>query len=240
MSAFGSGLIFSISERNILAHFVQQKDMSVSAVLAFNFLRFSFYGILQSGVVVLLSLSLMHLAGEGLDTVVTNVAVFSAAYGYFCFALTMAFPVLYGSQLILLTFLLMFYFSGILFPWENISTFFKVLHYGNPFFYCLAACTHLVLSAFQPNCGDKDYPYLVCATNEVLPDLVQIQDLGSMASQFFSAGFLAIGMLLLWFVQRRPDRAPSREELKRRGLLNRDAIEGFLTNRKGNSESWEC
>jgi ABC-type Mn2+/Zn2+ transport system ATPase subunit len=202
LSAFVVALIFSNEDRKLLAHFLQQGDILSRHVVIFNTVRFAFYSIIFATILMLVPLGIMGLVDDGIDTMIMNVAFFGTAYTYLCYVLARSVPPLYSSQILLLTFLPMTLFTGVFFPWDSLSTFFRILHYMNPLFYCLTACTHLLLATFDPNCDPHAYPYLICAAPDAIREITQLQDIGSTESQLFSAGVLLLSMGFLWLSHR--------------------------------------
>jgi hypothetical protein len=94
----------------------------------------------------------------------------------------------------------------------------------NPMFYCLTACTQLLLATFDPNCEPHAYPYLTCATPDVIREITQLQDIGSTESQLFSVGLLLLSMAFLWLSHRsKPSHSKvtgRREDLARHSSKN--------------------
>jgi ABC-type Mn2+/Zn2+ transport system ATPase subunit len=198
MSAFVVALIFSNEDRKLLAHFLQQGDILSRHVVIFNTLRFAFYSIIFAFIMMLVPLGMMGLVDDGIDTMIINVALYGTAYTYLCYVLALSVAPLYSSQLLLLTFLPMTLFTGVFFPFDSFSTLVRALHYMNPLFYCMTACTHLLLATFDPNCDPHASPYMICAAPDVIREVTQLQDFGSTECQLFSAGLLLASMVFLW------------------------------------------
>jgi hypothetical protein len=224
LSAFVVALMFSSEDRKLLAHFLQQGDILSRHVIVFNALCFAFYSIVFAAVLMLLPLGIMGLVDDGIDTMIVKAAFFGTACTYLCHALALSVPPLCSSRVLLLTFLPMTLFAGAFFPWDNLSTLFRVLHCMNhPLFCCLLACTHLLLATFEPSCDPHACPCLICAAPNAIREVTQLQDLGSTESQLFSAGPLLLSMFFLSMSHRHKpthSKLTQRERLARHDSMN--------------------
>jgi hypothetical protein len=72
VSSFGVALVLTYGERKMLSHFVTQRELPVHAVLIWNFLRYS-----SSSSDCYVVAWPQGLIGEGFDTVLVNIALFS-------------------------------------------------------------------------------------------------------------------------------------------------------------------
>jgi hypothetical protein len=136
LSVFVVGLVYSFEDRKLLFHFSKQGTLRPIDIIVFNVMRFAYYGIIFATILLAVPLALMGILEDvqELDTMIFNAAFFSTAYIMVCYVLAQAVPPLYSSQILLLTFLPMTLFIGVFFPWDTLSTFFRILHYLNPFF----------------------------------------------------------------------------------------------------------
>ena len=204
LSAFVVALVYSIEDRKLLFHFSKQGKLRPSHIAVFNFLRSAYYGVIFATILLSIPLAMMNILEDmvELDTMIINAALFSTAYTMLSYVAAQLVPPLYSSQILLLTFLPMTLFTGIFFPWDTLSMFFKILHYLNPLFWCLTANTHLLLDSFDARCHAGADPFLICAESDALISLAQLQDLSSMDSQLISAALLALSMLILFVMHR--------------------------------------
>lgn len=205
LSAFVVALVYSIEDRKLLFHFSKQGKLNPDHVVVFNFFRFAFYGIIFATILLAIPLAMMQIleSGAELDTLIMNSALFSTSYTMLCYVLAQLVPPLYSSQILLLTFLPMTLFTGVFFPWDTLTTIFRIFHYMNPLFWCLTASSHVLLETFDARCGPSDDPYITCALSDAIASISQLQDLSSLHSQCISALFLIISMIGLYWTHRR-------------------------------------
>mmetsp|Transcript_19652 Transcript_19652/g.22127 ORF Transcript_19652/g.22127 Transcript_19652/m.22127 type:complete len:737 (-) Transcript_19652:135-2345(-) len=217
ISTVGASLVFGTSEKALVTYVIQQGDMSASAFVGANLLRFSFYGIMISFLMVITFLSLSDLNGSGMGMVVINCAFFATASNTFSYAIALSIADHFAPQIILLTVLPMTFFSGVFFLWDNLGSFFRVLHYLNPLFYCLHACIQLVLSSFQANCDDTASPFFECAEALTILEIGSVQEISCLYTQIASAILLLVGLgWMRWHLHPREARRHLSKEHRRK------------------------
>jgi hypothetical protein len=100
--------------------------------------------LMLSVVQFLISFALMGLIFDKVDTVLISISFFGAAFTIFCYSdVALLVPTDYAPHAMLLMIQPILFFLGVFFVWGNLSKFFKIRHYLNPFFYCVMAITQL-------------------------------------------------------------------------------------------------
>jgi len=197
ITSFGVSMIYAMMEKDLISYVIGQKDMRPSALVALNFFRLCFHGLVATAVQFGIFMACTSLGDKEWDLIIINSGLLLTGCLIFLYSVAVIFPPYLASQVVLLVILPMMFFSGVFFLWSGLEPLFQIAHYLSPLFYCLHACANLLLDGFEGKCDDKASPFLECANRESIVEIAQIRKIPSSWSQLVSTFWIILGLIIM-------------------------------------------